>query len=156
MVRLQAAPIVAQELIDAVRGDADGAVWLFLGTVRNHHAGRRVRWLEYQAYPEMARHEMLRIESEALARFAVRAVALVHRTGRLEVGETSVGVAVAAAHRAAAGDACRFVIDELKREVPIWKKEFFEGGAEWIEGPADQPSPSDSRRAPDSNSGSVT
>ena len=136
MVRLQTGPIRSEELIDGVRGDGDGAVALFLGTVRNHNAGRRVLRLEYQAYPEMAESEMRKLEAEALERFGVRAVALVHRTGTLEIGEASVGVAVASAHRAEALNACRFLIDALKRTVPIWKKELFEGGEAWIEGPS--------------------
>jgi len=90
--------------------------------------------LEYSAYPEMAVSEMQRIEAQARERFGVERLALVHRTGRLEIGEASVGVAVAAAHRAEAFDACRFVIDTLKSLVPIWKKEVFEGGEVWIEG----------------------
>ena len=134
MVRLQTEPIRAEELVAEVRGDADGAVALFLGTVRNHNCGRRVLYLEYSAYPEMAVSEMRRIETQARERFGVDRLALVHRTGRLEIGEASVGVAVAAAHRAEAFDACRFVIDTLKSMVPIWKKEVFEGGEVWIEG----------------------
>lgn len=129
--RLQAIPIDTAELIDSVRGAADGAVALFLGTVRDHNDGKRVRFLEYQAYPEMAEREMSRLIDEACARFEVHAVALVHRTGRLEIGETSVAVAVSAAHRGAAMDACRFLIDSLKQTVPIWKREFFEGGDAW-------------------------
>ena len=134
MVRLQTEPIVADELIRAVQSAADGAVALFLGTVRNHNEGRRVLALEYSAYAEMAETEMRRIEQEAKERFEITAVVMAHRTGRLEIGEVSVGVAVAAPHRGAAFKACRFVIDTLKKSVPIWKKELFEGGQAWIEG----------------------
>ena len=134
MVRLQAEPIRLEKLCDEVRADADGAVALFVGTVRDHNKGRRVLYLEYEAYAAMAEAEMQRIEDEVRERFAVSRVALVHRTGRLEIGEASVIVAVAAAHRADAFDACRFVIDTLKQRVPIWKKEVFEGGEVWIEG----------------------
>jgi molybdopterin synthase catalytic subunit len=134
VVRVQTEPIVADELIRAVLGDGDGAVALFLGTVRDHNAGRRVRYLEYHAYPEMARREMRRLVEQAGERFDVGRIALVHRTGRLEIGEVSVGVAVASPHRAAGFDACRYLIDTLKRTLPIWKKEFFEGGECWIEG----------------------
>jgi molybdopterin synthase catalytic subunit len=140
MVRLQAEPIHPEQLVEQVRGAGDGAVALFLGTVRDHHDGRRVLHLEYHAYPEMAEREMARIEAEALQRFGVSRIALVHRTGRLEIGEVSVGVAVAAAHRAPAVEACRFAIDALKETVPIWKREFFEGGAVWIEGERAVPS----------------
>ena len=134
MVRLQAEPIDAAALIAAARSDADGAVAFFSGTVRDHNVGRRVERLEYHAYPEMALREMEKIEREALERFAISTVWAVHRTGELAIGETAVAVVVAAAHRGAAFDACRFVIDTLKQRVPIWKKEYFEGGESWIEG----------------------
>jgi molybdopterin synthase catalytic subunit len=134
VVRLQSEPIRTDELLDSVRQDADGAVAIFLGTVRDHNRGRRVRYLEYHAYPEMARAEMLRLEQQTLQRFALSRLALVHRTGRLEIGEISVAIAVASPHRDDAFRACRFVIDTLKRTVPIWKKEYFEGGDVWIEG----------------------
>jgi molybdopterin synthase catalytic subunit len=134
MVRLQHEPIRVEEIVKEVRRDSDGAVALFLGTVRDHNAGRRVVRLEYSAHPEMAHAEMTRIAEEARRRFEVSAVAIVHRVGSLDIGEVSVGVAVAAAHRADAVDACRFAIDTLKDRVPIWKKEHFEGGAVWIEG----------------------
>lgn len=134
MVRLQREPIRIEELLAAVRGDGDGAVALFVGTVRDHNRGRRVLYLDYDAYPGMAEAEMAKIEREAIARFGVSAVGIVHRTGRLEIGEASVAVAIASAHRGAAVDACRFAIDTLKVTVPIWKKETFEGGEVWIEG----------------------
>lgn len=133
-VHLVADEIRVTQLLAEVASPQDGALALFLGIVREENAGRRVLHLEYQAYPAMASAEMARIEAEALARYGVSKVATIHRTGRLEIGEVSVGVAVAAPHRAEAMDACRFVIDELKRRVPIWKKEYFEGGAVWIEG----------------------
>lgn len=139
MVRLQADPIRVEEIARDVRADGDGAVALFLGTVRNENLGRRVLYLEYQAYAPMAIAEMARIERDALDRFAVSRLAVVHRTGRLEIGEVSVAVVVAAPHRAHAMEACRFIIDTLKRTVPIWKKEIFEGGAAWIEGSSESP-----------------
>lgn len=134
MIRLQAEPIDVGALVAEARGDGDGAVSLFLGTVRNVNAGRRVLFLEYEAYAVMAEREMARIAAEAAARFGVGGVAIVHRTGRVDIGEPSVAIAVAAPHRAAAMDACRFVIDTLKATVPIWKREHFVGGAVWIEG----------------------
>jgi len=134
VIRLQDEKIRVEELLEAVGSDADGAVALFLGVVRDENRGRRVLYLEYVAYAEMAEAEMSELVRQARERFEISAVALVHRTGKLEIGEASVGLAVAAPHRAAAFDACRFVIDTLKRTVPIWKKEFFEGGEVWIEG----------------------
>ena len=141
MARLQEGRIDVDALATSVRTDADGAVATFVGTVRDHNAGRRVRYLEYHAYPEMAESEMRAIESEARERFGVGRVEVVHRVGRIEIGEASVAVAVASPHRAEAFDACRFVIDTLKRRVPIWKKEHFEGGAAWIEGPGEPGGP---------------
>jgi len=132
VIRLQTAPIALDELVLDVRGDGDGAVATFLGTVRDHNAGRKVLHLEYEAYGGMAEREMERIAADARERFGVSRVAIVHRTGRLEIGEASVAIAVAAPHRAAALDATRFIIDTLKRTVPIWKREHFEGGSVWV------------------------
>ena len=134
MIRVQPQAIDVTELVAEARGDGDGAVSLFLGTVRNVNAGRRVLFLEYEAYAAMAEREMERIAQDATARFGVTRVAIVHRIGRIEIGEASVAIAVAAPHRAAAMDACRFVIDTLKATVPIWKREHFDGGAVWVEG----------------------
>ena len=115
------------------RGD-DGASLMFEGVVRNQTRGRRTLYLEYEAYEEMALREMESLAAQALQKFQIRDVALVHRLGRIEIGETSVLIAVASAHRAAAFEACRWLIDTLKRTVPIWKKEFFEDGAVWADG----------------------
>lgn len=134
MIRLQAGPIDVSGLLVATRSDGDGAVSVFLGTVRNENGGRAVLFLEYEAYAPMAEREMARIAAEAVDRFQVTDVAIVHRVGRVEIGEASVAIAVAAPHRAAAMDACRFVIDTLKSSVPIWKREHFVDGAAWIEG----------------------
>jgi len=134
MVKLQSEALGTDAIVKDVRRDADGAVALFLGTVRNHNLGRSVLYLEYEAFPEMALAEMQGIEREVLERFDVSRVALVHRTGRVELGEASVVCAVSAAHRVAALEGCRFAIDALKVRVPIWKKEFFEGGEVWAEG----------------------
>lgn len=127
-------PLDVGEAVRLVSGPGMGGLVTFLGAVRDRARGRDIRHLEYEAYPEMAEAEMRKLAQEAASRFEITAVALVHRTGRLEIGEASVAVAVAAPHRGAACDACRFVIDALKRTVPIWKKEFFEGGQVWIEG----------------------
>ena len=134
MVRVQREPIDGQALIRAVQTDGDGAVALFLGTVRDHNEGRKVIGLEYSAYEKMALQELGRVREAALERFEISAAAVVHRLGALEIGAASVAVAIAAPHRAAAFDACRFVIDTLKRTVPIWKKETFEGGQVWGKG----------------------
>ena len=111
-----------------------GAVAVFLGVVRDNNLGREVDYLEYDAYPEMAERVMGRIGEEIRARWDVTEVAMQHRVGRLEIGEASVGVAVSSAHRAEATDACRYGIDRLKAVVPIWKKEVWSDGEEWIEG----------------------
>jgi molybdopterin synthase catalytic subunit len=137
MVRLQPEPIRAEELLARARAAAGGAVALFLGIVRAASRERRVLWLQYEAYAEMAEAELARIEHEARGRFAVIDLALVHRTGRLDPGEVAVGVAVVTEHRAEAFEACRFVIDAVKRRAPIWKKEVFDDGAVWVEGAAE-------------------
>jgi molybdopterin synthase catalytic subunit len=137
MVRLVREPI-GLETLQAV-SPADGALCLFLGVVRNQNGGRSVTHLEYEAYEAMALAVMEEIEAEARRRWPVTDLRLVHRLGRLEVGEASVAVAAAAPHRAEAFAACRFAIDTLKAQVPIWKKEFYADGAVWIEGAAAQP-----------------
>jgi molybdopterin synthase catalytic subunit len=118
----------------ATRADC-GAVVTFLGTTRDHHEGRAVTRLEYEAYAPMALAALARIEGEACTRFAVASCAIVHRLGVVPPREASVVVVVAAAHRGAAFDACRWAMDELKRAVPIWKKEHFAGGdGAWVAG----------------------
>ena len=112
----------------------DGALVVFDGIVRNNTRGRRTLYLDYEAYEAMALTAMQRLAAEAKQQFAVREVALVHRLGKLEIGETSVLIVVASAHRGAAFDACRWIIDTLKKIVPIWKKEHFEDGAVWADG----------------------
>jgi len=137
MVRLQDEPIRPEVLAEHVLAAHDGAVVTFVGAVRDHNTGRRVLHLEYHAYPEMALGEMARIERSALETYDVSAVAIVHRTGRLEIGEASVAVAVAAPHRAAAFDAARWCIDTLKESAPIWKREHWSDGSDWS--PTEQP-----------------
>jgi molybdopterin synthase catalytic subunit len=114
---------------------ADGALCLFVGVVRDENAGRKVLHLEYEAYEEMALAQMKALEAETRVRWRVSDVRIVHRLGRLEIGEASVVVAVAAPHRGEAFAACRHAIDTLKKTVPIWKKEFYADGAVWLEGP---------------------
>ena len=133
-VALTDAPIDTASLAAALRRGDDGAVVTFDGIVRNQTRGRRTLYLFYEAYPQMALAQMKLLAAQALADYPIRDVALVHRLGRLEIGESSVFIAVASAHRAAAFDACRWLIDTLKQTVPIWKKEFFEDGAVWAHG----------------------
>ena len=117
---------------------SDGALCLFAGVVRDHNAGQRVHHLEYEAYEEMALPLMEEIASEVLQRWPVTDVRLVHRLGRMEIGEVSVAIAIGSPHRAEAFAACRYAIDQLKKRVPIWKKEFYADGAVWLEGPEQQ------------------
>jgi molybdopterin synthase catalytic subunit len=116
-------------------------VCLFLGVVRNENRGRRVKHLEYEAYEEMALPLMEEIAAETRSRFPVSGVRLVHRLGRLEIGEASVVVAVCSPHRAEAFAACHHAIDTLKARVPIWKKEHYSDGTAWLEGPDGSVSP---------------
>jgi molybdopterin converting factor subunit 1 len=127
-------PIDTKEVLDGIKRGEDGAAAIFEGVVRNQTRGRRTLYLNYEAYDEMALRQMEALAEQALKQFQVRDVALVHRLGRLEIGETSVLIVVASAHRAPAFDACRWLIDTLKRTVPIWKKEYFEDGAVWADG----------------------
>ena len=132
MGHLVSEPIDAGALLSSVQSPERGGVACFLGTVRNHHRGREVLRLEYSAYEPMAEAECARIVTEAEARWDV-AVALRHRVGELEVGDTAVAIAAASAHRDDAFLACRYVIEELKRRAPIWKKEYYvDGSVEWV------------------------
>jgi molybdopterin synthase catalytic subunit len=106
----------------------------FEGVVRNHSSGRKTLYLEYEAYTPMAIHKMEEIGTEAKEKFDINSVGIIHRTGRLEIGETSVAIVVTAAHRRPAFEACHYLIDRLKQVVPVWKKEYFEDGAVWVEG----------------------
>ncbi len=126
--------IDAAALMDGLKAGADGAVCAFDGIVRDNTRGRRTLHLDYEAYEDMALEQMRGLATETIAKFGVRDVALVHRLGRLGVGESSVFIVVASAHRGAAFDACRWLIDTLKKTVPIWKKEQFEDGAVWADG----------------------
>jgi len=133
-VGLYRASIESAEIVEAIKRGEDGAVVVFDGIVRNNSRGRATLHLDYEAYEEMADRQMREIASEACTRFGVRQVVLVHRLGRLQVGETSVLIVVASPHRAQAFDACRWLIDTLKQTVPIWKKETFADGAVWAPG----------------------
>lgn len=126
--------IRTRELADALKAPQDGATVAFEGIVRNHSHGRKTLYLEYEAYEPMALRKMEEIGREVKEKFPVDRVGMIHRIGRLEIGETSVAIIVTSAHRAAAFEACRYAIDRLKQIVPIWKKEYFQDGAVWAEG----------------------
>jgi molybdopterin synthase catalytic subunit len=126
--------IGAEAIVAGIKAGGDGAVCVFDGIVRDNTRGRQTLYLDYESYREMALAQMQRLGAEAVERFGVRDVALVHRLGRLLVGETSVLIVVSSAHRAGAFDACRWLIDTLKKTVPIWKKETFADGAVWADG----------------------
>jgi molybdopterin converting factor subunit 1 len=134
LVKLVRERIVPHDIVPALEKPEDGAIVIFDGIVRNHSRNRKTVYLEYDAYEEMALAQLKELAGEAMQRFAIRNVAVVHRLGHLEIGESSVLIAVFSAHRAAAFDACRWLIDTLKRKVPIWKKEYFEDGAAWADG----------------------
>ncbi len=127
-------PIPADRIVAGIKHGTDGAVCIFDGIVRDNTRGRSTLFLDYEAYREMALEQMHSLAAQAVARFGVRQIALIHRLGRLHVGETSVLIAVASAHRAAAFDACRWLIDTLKQTVPIWKRETFADGVVWADG----------------------
>lgn len=137
IVRITREPLdsaAIRALVAQVTASGDGGVVTFEGVVRDNARGKRVRHLEYDAYPEMAEARMAEIAAEVGRRWGATHLALVHRIGRLEIGECSVVVVVACPHRAEAFEACRYAIDTLKATVPIWKKEFAEDGEEWVEG----------------------
>jgi MoaE-MoaD fusion protein len=136
--------IDAETTIARLKQGEDGAALVFEGVVRNQTRGRKTLYLDYEAYEEMALEQLESLAEQALQRFRIRDVAIIHRLGRLEIGETSVLIAVVSAHRAAAFDACRWLIDTLKQKVPIWKKEYFEDGAIWADG---EPFPAEIPRA---------
>ena len=134
LIRIVREKIEPHQIVPKLEKPEDGAIVIFDGIVRDHSRGRRTRYLEYEAYEEMALKQLRALAAEALRRFAIRNVAMVHRLGRLEIGESSVFIAVFSEHRGPAFEACRFLIDTLKRTVPIWKKEYFEDGAVWADG----------------------
>ena len=134
MFRLIREPIDVRRVAESIQKPEDGAVVVFEGAVRNHSQAKAVRFLEYDAYESMALKKLEEIGSRAKEKYDIRAIAIVHRLGHMDIGELSIVIAVAAAHRGPAFDACRFAIDTIKEIVPIWKKEFYEDGEVWIEG----------------------
>jgi MoaE-MoaD fusion protein len=132
--RITREKITALDLARSLQAPEDGAVVSFEGVVRNHSAGRKTLYLEYEAYTPMAIRKMEEIGAEAREKFHVSSVGIIHRVGKLEIGEASVAIVVTAAHRRPAFEACQYLIDRLKQVVPVWKKEYFEDGAIWVEG----------------------
>jgi len=132
LCRISREPLVWQEVIDAVSGPSQGGITVFCGVVRDHHDGKQVIRLDYEAYDDMAQRTMTQIAARIEAEVAGARVAMVHRVGSLQIGDTAVLVAASAPHRAEAFAACRAAIEALKREVPIWKKEFSPDGADWL------------------------
>ena len=137
-------PIDTHRTLTTLKRGEDGAALVFEGVVRNQTRGRRTLYLDYEAYEDMALQQLESLASEALKKFQIRDIAIVHRLGRLEIGETSVLIVVASVHRGPAFDACRWIIDTVKKTVPIWKKEYFEDGAVWADG---EPFPAEIPRA---------
>ncbi len=139
MVQITTSPINIELVIDSVRTPESGGIDTFIGTTRNHSKGRVVSALEYEAYEPMALQVMERIVEEAQSRWPVQKIAVIHRIGRVEVGQASVVIAVSSVHRKEAFEACRFLIDRLKEDVPIWKREYFtDGSIEWSGQPHEQ------------------
>jgi molybdopterin synthase catalytic subunit len=135
LTRVTEQPIDPGGMLSGTLSQADGAALLFWGVVRNENDGRPVAHLEYSAYAQMAEREMLRIADEARERFGTGAIHVVHRVGLLEIGEASVAIAVASPHRAEAYEASRYVIEQLKQRVPVWKREgYLDGHTEWVPG----------------------
>ena len=133
MFKVTIEPLSVQQLNDLVKRPTDGAVVTFDGIVRNYFDGFPVAYLEYEAYAMMAEKKLAKIGAEVQQKFAIGAIAMVHRIGRLEIGESSIVIAVAAPHRHAAFEACAYAMDRVKAEVPVWKKEFFADGADhWV------------------------
>jgi molybdopterin synthase catalytic subunit len=142
LLAITAAPLALEPLVSAVAAESDGvdgAIVTFLGLVRNHNQGRRVQYLEYEAYAPLALKAFARIDTEARAKWPGARLALQHRTGRLEIGEASIAIVAASPHRGDAYAACRYVIERVKQIAPIWKREYFDGGDVWIEGAVADP-----------------
>ena len=132
MFRVTNQAIDLQKIVDYVTDPEAGAVATFIGTTRNNNEGRKVIALDYEGYPEMAEKELTRIGADAAKNWPICRMAILHRLGPVQIGEASVVIAVSSAHRDAAFAASRFAIEEIKKTVPIWKKEVFEGGEVWI------------------------
>jgi len=132
MIKIVETPIDIQQVIELVRSDKAGAIDVFIGTVRSKTAGKKVERLEYDAYDSMVIQEMQKIVNQAKEKWPVEKMAIHHRKGTLLIGEVAVVIAVSTPHRNDAFEACRFVIETLKKTTPIWKKEIYDGGEEWV------------------------
>lgn len=135
LIRVTPDVLDTNEAVSAVESPRAGAVNVFLGVVRDSNLGRAVNYLEYDAYPAMAEKVMAELADEAKQKFGLEDVAVLHRTGRLEIGEASLLVAVSCGHRAESFEAGHWLVNQIKKQVPVWKKEVWEDGEEWIEGP---------------------
>ena len=135
LIRVTGDELHVAEAVAAVAAPGAGAINVFLGVVRDNNQGRHVHYLEYDAYPAMAEKVMREVAQEALERFGLEDCAVLHRTGRLEIGETSLLIAVSCGHRAESFAAGHWLVDEIKKRVPVWKKEVWDDGETWIEGP---------------------
>ncbi|MFN0146871.1 MAG: molybdenum cofactor biosynthesis protein MoaE [Dehalococcoidia bacterium] len=135
LIRVTDQPLDTAEAIAAVESPAAGAINVFLGVVRDNNLDRKVSHLVYDAYPEMAEKVMRQIAEEAIARFGLIDCAVLHRTGRLAIGEASLLITVSCGHRAESFEGGHWLVNEIKKKVPVWKKEVWEDGEEWIEGP---------------------
>jgi molybdopterin synthase catalytic subunit len=139
LVELVSEKISVDRLLSQLEDHSTGAVVLFLGRVRDQAEGRKVTEMDYEAYPDMALKKMAEIENQVCERWPVRKIVMIHRTGRLQLGEISVAIAVASAHRKEAFEACHFAIDRLKETVPIWKKEYCKDAEHWVAGTVPKP-----------------
>jgi len=144
---ITSAPLDPVSVANLVSGPDAGAIATFVGIVRDHNTGRRVRWLDYEAYAPLAERVFVRIADEAGEHWPSARLAVHHRIGRIEIGEASVVIAAASAHRADAFAACRYAIERIKQIAPVWKHEHFEGGETWIEGAVADPEDADARSA---------
>ena len=135
LIRVTPDPLVTQQAIDAVASPRAGAINVFLGVVRNNNLGREVQYLDYEAYPSMAEKVMREIAEESIRKYRFEDVAVLHRTGKLEIGETSLLIAVSSGHRAESFEGGHWLVNEIKKRVPVWKKEVWADGESWIEGP---------------------
>lgn len=135
LIRVTPDELDTTEAISAVGSPAAGAINVFLGVVRDNNLGRKVQYLEYDAYPSMAEKVMRELAEEAKERFSLEDCAVLHRTGRLEIGQASLLIAVSCGHRAKSFEAGHWLVNEVKKTVPVWKKEVWEDGEAWVEGP---------------------
>jgi molybdopterin synthase catalytic subunit len=145
--RVTREPLDAGAIVNTIVSGGDGAVATFVGLVRDHNAGRRVQWLDYEAYAPLAVRAFAQIADEAADRWPGARLAIHHRTGRLEIGEASVAIVAVSAHRSDAFAVCRYAIERVKQIAPIWKREYFDGGDVWIEGATADPGDEAARAA---------